>query len=581
MNSTIDPQITAAIISPIIEGLISNFSSIKLWLGNSSKANLSKISDNVALNIRSIDYVKPIFRSERVSLSSFYYPSKIKSHQTSRSMRIDSLNEIETARNIIILGTVGQGKSMFMRHLAVNELSSAGKIPVFVELRYISLEKNLIGLLIDSFKIIGAADINEEQVHKLLRSGKFTLFLDGIDEIKRVNILAIKNECDALMGKFKETKFVFSSRPGSLSHLIQKNSTLTPYYMANIQKDEIPDFLIKMGRSGEHLEFLLKAIDSSTADVKGILNTPLMLTLLNYSFGGAAVIPDGLQEFYNSLFHILVSRHDLDKELFKRERATQLSNSDLLYFFECFSFLSKPIGVALNDNNFDRCCNNAAKATKKDLTTEGFKTDIVEGVCLMMPDGLHTTYIHKSIQEFFAASFIARQKNEEISKSIYEGLWQRANCEWAVELEFLKKIDAENYLRFYKKPIIEDFISIVGNHDATSEKRVLDLMNEIYRTIQISGEKVFFYRGGKFNPEFLGIVDKIIGANATDGRFYDLLLNEDTVKSNIFTVRSRNYKKALIDLKSAAFLAKKNLAIIDKKISDTKITADKYILGLN
>ncbi len=198
----------------------------------------------------------------------------------------------------------------------------------------------------------------------------------------------------------------------------------------------------------------------------------------------------------------------------------------------------------------------------------------------MMPDGLHTTYIHKSIQEFFAASYIARQKNEEISKSIYEGLWRRANCEWKVELDFLKKIDADNYLRFYKKPIIEDFIELVGSGDDSSNKRVLDLMNEIYRTIQVAGDTVYFYRGGTFNPEFLRVVDKIVGANATDGRFYELLKEEKMVKRNIFTARSRSYKKALQELKVAVVTAKRTLGTIDRKIAETKITADKYILGL-
>ncbi|MVT37639.1 hypothetical protein GO497_11920 [Acidovorax citrulli] len=37
-----DPQIAAAIISPLIEGLIKNFSAIKNIIGKSSKADLQK-----------------------------------------------------------------------------------------------------------------------------------------------------------------------------------------------------------------------------------------------------------------------------------------------------------------------------------------------------------------------------------------------------------------------------------------------------------------------------------------------------------------------------------------------------------
>ncbi|MVT37638.1 hypothetical protein GO497_11915 [Acidovorax citrulli] len=107
-------------------------------------------------------------------------------------MRVDSLLDIEAAQNIIILGTVGQGKSMFMRHLAVNELSTSGKIPLFLELRYVSAEEGLNGLLVNAFRSMGLLNVKENQVQEILKTGKFTLFLDGIDEIKRINILKIK-----------------------------------------------------------------------------------------------------------------------------------------------------------------------------------------------------------------------------------------------------------------------------------------------------------------------------------------------------------------------------------------------------
>ena len=352
------------------------------------KIEASNIANKIILNLRAIEFVKPIFRSERVSINDFYYPSRIKSHESGKTFEVNSRSQLTRSQNIIILGTVGQGKSMLLRFLALNELSSADRIPIFLELRYVSQEKKVIDLIVDELQKNGFIDANEEVAAHLLKSEKFTIFVDGIDEIKRANILNVKNECLLLMSKFKSTRFVFSSRPGSLSHLFQNSSSLIPFYLTGISKDEIPNFLEKMGRTGDRLNFLMSAINASTSDVKGILNTPLMLTLLNYSFGGSAAIPNGLQEFYNSLFHILVSRHDLDKELFQRERATNLSNSDLQYFFECFSFLAKPYGVALNDVVFNKVCENAAKVTKKDVTPEGFKTDVTESVCLMMPDGL-------------------------------------------------------------------------------------------------------------------------------------------------------------------------------------------------
>ena len=130
----------------------------KLW----SKHKFSTNNEDLITSIENISLVKTLFTGAQssVDLNSFFLLPKLTIKQ--KIKQVSNINQINTTQNILIEATVGQGKSIFMRYLALQELHVNKKIPIFIELKSISKEKSLDYLIFE--KINNWIDnLNEEQ----------------------------------------------------------------------------------------------------------------------------------------------------------------------------------------------------------------------------------------------------------------------------------------------------------------------------------------------------------------------------------------------------------------------------------
>lgn len=141
----------------------------------------SKIKD-IHKAIRDVQMVRTIWRiGEDVKLSSFYYPSKLQVSEEAKV--INSLDDISGRKQIVIRGTVGQGKSIFLRHLCIRELAAAQRIPIFVELLRYDKSESFLEFLMGSMRQY-KLPCDLEVFDHLALSGKIVLLLDGFDEIE-------------------------------------------------------------------------------------------------------------------------------------------------------------------------------------------------------------------------------------------------------------------------------------------------------------------------------------------------------------------------------------------------------------
>lgn len=98
---------------------------------HSSNKNIKNVYDH----IRSIGKVRTIWQTDRPApIKSFYYPQKIIFEENSYSIKSLS-NLTKISNRIVVQGIVGQGKSIFLRYLCIEELRRFSSIPVFLELR--------------------------------------------------------------------------------------------------------------------------------------------------------------------------------------------------------------------------------------------------------------------------------------------------------------------------------------------------------------------------------------------------------------------------------------------------------------
>lgn len=415
--------------------------------------------DSIVQLIEEVELVRTISGADRVPLSSFYYPCRILDSPTSKAPKaVNSVVDISPDKNIIIQGTVGQGKSILMRYLCVQELRRGTHIPIFIELRTIESNSSLKSVVLSTLESVGFGTLSEDDLQFLLKNGSLIFFLDGFDEIKRELAIPIQTELNAIMRFAPTTRWVVSTRPGSLAGHISGLPRLRMVRLAQLTNEDFDPFLEALKVPAETRVKLIAAITSSPTEIRGVLRTPLMLTLLNMTFGTSTHVPGTLHEFYESMFLFLVYRHDETKPGFVRQKATRLSNSELQDAFEHFAFLSKEYGVSLSDDEFANCARNAAKLCDSEFTPEGFRTDLTETVCLMLRDGLKTAYIHRSIQEFFSAFFVKHLGAEDQVRKIYERINSTTYMNWQQELRFLEQIDKYRYIEYFRLPVIRSFL---------------------------------------------------------------------------------------------------------------------------
>lgn len=484
-----------AAISPSFSNVFSDIykdasATLKKYL---DKRNIESISTSLQNDSEDISHVRRIFSQERVSLKSFYHPLEIQISNPSRTNSVDCIDHIDKKKNIIIYGTAGQGKSMFMRHLCINEHPYSNNVGFFIELRYIKEDKNLIDLIKQQFYKIGFPDLTDELMIFLLKTGKFSIFLDGVDEVKRTFALDFKRDLEILIGRTsKKCRFTLSSRKGSIANLAIKDSEFIEVSLATIPQYNIKKFLIKMGSSAESADFLYSNLVSSNSKVINILNTPLLLELFRKTYGNSGNIPNNSVEFYKQIFNALIFHHDEGKELYKRERATSLDNTNLLTVFEYFSYFSKDIGISLDHEQFSACSENTMSIMKRllvdvNFTPEGLKTDITEGLCLMIKEGLETTFIHKSIQEFFTASCLSNLKDDKVLKNILSSLFKnpKKEAEWQEELKFLSLLDKTRYDQLYIKEKYLNFIESISEDGEASLEVAASMIYENIHKFEI------------------------------------------------------------------------------------------------
>jgi predicted NACHT family NTPase len=93
------------------------------------------------------------------------------------------LSFVSQEKFVVVTGTGGSGKSIFLKHLFVRHCKEAlGRVPLFVELRHINPDVSLLEYMCQQISIVAPA-IDNNLFAYALRSGKFILLLDGFDEI--------------------------------------------------------------------------------------------------------------------------------------------------------------------------------------------------------------------------------------------------------------------------------------------------------------------------------------------------------------------------------------------------------------
>lgn len=407
--------------------------------------SLNSLSDRIVR----VTKVKTIYKGDdSIDLHEFYVPTRIEDINTS----INFVTDI-SEQSIVLQGTVGQGKSIFMRYLTSQEAKHGERIPLFYELRRLDNNETLTSALSKQINN-WVTEFQESDFDKVAKTGKLVLFLDGFDEVPHDKVKRLLNEIEGWCERYPNMQIIISSRPEAD---IQQSNYLKVFKLSEYRFYEQSLLIDKLVEESESNILLKKAIKDSNTDIQELLKTPLMVTLFVMNYRGSLEIPTNQHEFYKNLFTILISRHDKTKPGFRRESNSGLNEVQLQEVFEEFCFITFSMDALIFDDS------KAIQILKECLENQNIDDDprmilkdLSKNVCLVLKDGLEYTFIHKSIQEFYYASFIYNQPEMKIE--FYEDCDHDFADGKRNILNFLESMDTYYFYKYLALPVFDKYI---------------------------------------------------------------------------------------------------------------------------
>lgn len=468
-----------------------------------------KARTQLAQKILAYDKIKTIWQKNKdVRLSRIYYPSHV-SFPEGITKQINSLNELPKLKNLVIQGTVGQGKSVFLRHLCIQELRQAGsgRIPIFIEFRSIDAKDGLPGAIRRSFDALGFK-VSDELLDFYAASGSIVLLLDAFDELADDLVNTVFRDMEILALKYPLLQMIVTSRP---NRAIQNSGHFSVISLAPLSQKDFDPFLEKINVNASQRQQLIAAINQSSSGVSGLLTTPLMLTLVVMLYAAEKTIPSELPEFFEALFQTVFTAHDKQKPGLVRHHKTGLSERKLQKLFEAFCFMGIQKGFvrSLDIEQFNNAFDLALKYSDGQCSPEDFRSDITQVACLMQEEGFDITFLHQSIQEYYAAAFI-RHCHDQAAEKFYMTMVVGTHYHrWAQVQIFLSQIDPYRWAKFFKIPMIEEALSSLG---VTSNGTNLVTIDGVKLTFK---EVIISYNYDRSSDQFT-----VISAGPYAGRFH-------------------------------------------------------------
>lgn len=528
--------------------------------------SLSDSNEDLVHSISKLMSVKTLLTGADSPINLFDFFQQPQLSYEDEKFCINHIDEIKKEVNIdsntiIFKGTVGQGKSIFLRSLVIHDFLENKRIPVFIELKNISKNKGLIRLIKDYLNPwIGDDD---EIFRLILKSGKISIFLDAFDEVDLDLFQETYSSIDNLTKNYPDLKITITSRPETiiLQHPSFYTISLRPY-----SYKEQKGLIEKIVDDVENQKKLIESIQSSSFEVRSVLTTPLMVVLYikQYTFGFS--VPQHVSDFYKNIFDVVTFTHDKSKGIEKRKSFSSLSQDQLEKVFERFCFET----FLIRKTVFDKAL--FIELLKKSIKKIGISTDLdymdliddyTRFACLILKDGSEFTFIHKSIQEYYVASFISNlpeaSAKEVINKKfIKQNFFSFMNTNYLDFIEVLKPYFYKKYYLLGGIDLYKEEVNLKFINDDINFKKFLDTIYKCHEEhegeisthfgINVGSSQVYFVlfenviRQGFSYAYTKNIVSDEVLQLITNRQLEDLIINNDD-----------NYEKVVEVIKDEVF----------------------------
>ena len=342
--------------------------------------------------------------------------------------------DIEQLRNysrcLLIQAIGGMGKSMLMKHLMYDGIAHSkitGLIPVYIELKnYNQSNYDILDFFLEEMSK-SMPELDPIHFYRVLDESRFVFLLDGLDEVNAAYRGQLLNRLFSFLSKHRDTQVILSSRPYSFDIPLNMFKILAISPMTLDQAIELlnkieyyPD-IPKL--KNDFIESLKKNLYT---DYKTFAENPLLLTFMLIKFCEDGRMPEKKTDFYEEIFDVLATRHDLKKDGYRRRLESGLSYERLKAYFAAFCSMTFWDGELSFSRSqiitiFNGLLSKSTKPEEQSIDPNKLLEDYVSGVCMLYKEGEKYYFVHRSFQEYFCACSMLKQrpsKMREFSKRL-------------------------------------------------------------------------------------------------------------------------------------------------------------------
>lgn len=393
-----------------------------------------------------------------VHIDEIYVPLTLRGPQTVEVVdgtALDNVNRIS-----IITGLAGQGKSTLLRKLLSNNIQRFDRLPFFYELK--NYRGGAIEHALSNNLEIQGIELSALGFEKLLMDSNVRLYLDAFDECPTQFRHELYQEIKKLVGKYK-CSITCTTRPDTELEALIYADNYTVDYLTN---EKIKEVIVKTCYDDSKSQALYEALQKSKFH-KGndsVLRSPILVVLFCVSYNLGMCIPETLSQFYKNIFETVFHQHDNLKGFVDRKR--HWNDNRLVYkdIFDYFCFITQRAGVnAFDRESYSRFISDALAYLNQDRNiADKIADEISEITNLVIMDGYNEyKFIHKSIQEFYSATFLSK-----IDTDTKKRFYRKCTADYLLfssfsnTLSFLEEIDSHAYAEYYLIPGVSDFLEL-------------------------------------------------------------------------------------------------------------------------
>ena len=428
-----------------------------------------------------------VLRNSKRRLKDIYVPLTIQEENNAEEKAVMEKYPMEFMRKhpkMIIRDTAGMGKTTLVKRLFLSAIDEVLAIPVIVELRRITKDNTLLDIVqgqIDSL----AETFDHNLLLRLIQQGGFVFFFDGYDEVLNEQKSLVTEEIKSLVSKAPSNIYIITSRPEISLMTFGDFSVFT---IQPLKENEATALLRKYDNNGEVSNILIDKLNKiSYTNIKGFLRTPLLTSLLFTAFDYKQKVPIRKDEFYQQVFDAYFESHDLTKDggyVRKKQSGLNMSDFKKVLRYLGFKCLKRQFQIEFTKGELASLLDEIQNEySGQHFVSEDFIKDIVTAVPLFVKDGIYYRWIHKSMQEYFAAMFIhkdARESQNAILIRMLESQWMG---QYINLFDIYYDIDYEGFRDTVLNRIVTDYLNYyqerfaeVPGISAQSVKERLEIM---------------------------------------------------------------------------------------------------------